>query len=1145
MPTVFKKLLIANRGEIAIRIARAATELGIRTVGVYAYHDRFSLHRYKTDESYQLGDQDDPLFAYLNIDAIIELAKKTWVDAIHPGYGFLSENEDFAQACAANGITFIGPEPDVLGVFGDKTKAKEVAKAAGVPIVPGSEGVVATLDQALAAADRIGYPVILKAVSGGGGKGIRLIQTAAKLQEGFERAQGEAHTSFGASELYIEKAVVDPRHIEVQIVGDTYDNRIHLLERDCSIQRRHQKVVEVAPAVGLSEKVRKKLHSYALSIANEVNYSGLGTVEFLVDNKEAIYFLEVNPRIQVEHTVTEMITGIDLVQASILIAAGFRLDDDELEIPLTKTVKSRGVAVQCRITTEDPLADFAPDTGAIIGYRAAAGFGLRLDEGHGTTGGVVTPYYDSLLVKVTAFDKSLPAAASRMARALSEFRIRGVKHNTPLLKNIVRHPKFLNYQVDTNFFSNHPELFEYGQPRDRATKILGYLAEVTVNDPHGVKEKQSAEPVRSADLPATQDGPAPDGSRGLLGKLGPSAFIEWIRKNPRLLLTDTTMRDAHQSLFATRLRSRDIYRAAPYYAAHANSLFSLEVWGGATFDTCMRFLKEDPWHRLREIRRLVPNVLLQMLLRGDNAVGYTSYPEWVVRDFIKETVASGLDLFRVFDCLNQPSKMAVATEQIKKEGALAELCLCYTGNIIDPKRTKYSLEYYIKLAKELESMGADILCIKDMAGLLKPKAAEVLIKALKENIGLPIHLHTHDTSGCGVAMLLRAAEVGCDIVDGAVSSMSGLTSQPSLNAIKASLMETPRDPDIHLATLDDLSRYWETVRTLYEPFDPGIKSNSTDVYVHEIPGGQYSNLFQQARQVGLSANEFFELTERYREVNELLGDIPKVTPSSKVVGDLALLLHKQGLTGPELITSKPQLDYPDSVVSFMRGEMGEPPGGFRQDFRDLVLASCPAAGAEEDSSPDTFDSFASALKKKVSWDPTRADVLSARLYPRVFDDLVQHRSRFGDVSQLDTATFFYGMAENQEVAVDIEPGKTLYILLKGMSEVNAKGRRTVFFKLNGFSREIEVLDESVQSSQVDVPMADLDNPLHVAAPMPGKIIGIKIGVGDKVSEGDALFVTESMKMEYVVTAKASGTIKKIHGEMGTFVEARALLAELS
>lgn len=1141
-----KRILVANRGEIATRIFRAATELNLRTIALYSHEDRFSVHRFKADEAYKIGKAGDPLGAYLNWQEIIRLAKDRKVDAIHPGYGFLSENADFAQACAEADIMFCGPSPEVLRLFGDKLAAKEAAKKAGIRRIPGSEEPLPDLAAAKRFAQELGYPVTLKALSGGGGKGIRIVHNVDELSAAFERAQSEAKLSFGNAAIYIEKTIVKPKHIEVQIMGDVSGRIIHLYERDCSIQRRHQKVVELAPALGIRKETREQLLADAVKLARSVNYIGIGTVEFLVDQQGQHYFLEVNPRIQVEHTVTEMVTGIDLVQASIILAAGREMTHPALAIESQNDIQCRGVAMQCRITTEDPKKDFAPDTGKILAYRPAQGFGIRLDEGLGTSGGLVTPYYDSLLVKVTAHAQDSYGVARKMQRALQEFRIRGVKHNIPLLLNIIRHPRFIEGSFDTSFFEEHREVFTFPESKDRATKLLSFIANACVNNPHALPNKTPPPDVRIPDLPRDhQKVPCANNAKSILTQSGVQGLTEWVRNQKQLLLTDTTMRDAQQSLFATRLRNIDIYNASDFYREYCESLFSLEVWGGATFDTALRFLKEDPWERLARVREKIPNILLQMLLRGDNAVGYTNYPEWVIRDFIRLTVEAGLDIFRIFDCLNNTEQMAVAIDEVKKRGAVAEACVCYTGDVSDLTRTKYNLKYFLDIAKKLEKMGADILCIKDMAGLLKPRAATILVQALKNEVGLPIHLHTHDTSGNGVAMLLAAAQAGCDIVDGAISSMSGLTSQPSLNAVVASLQGDARQPAIPMSALDTVAPYWEGVRKLYSVFDPGLTASTTSVYEHEIPGGQYSNLYEQARSLNVSSSEFYDLTRRYKEVNELFGDIVKVTPSSKVVGDMALLLQKNQLSAAQLLERKPKLDYPDSVVSFFKGHMGVPFGGFPPQIRELVLGpNAPAPEKPVVASTDSLQSVKAELAQKVGFQPSERDVLSYRLYPKVFLEYHRHRKQYGAIDQLPTHAFYFGLRPNDEIEVELEPGKTLIISLDGISEPTEKGTRKVFFQLNGFPREIEIDDLSLTSLLKKRTKADPFATHQVAAGMPGKVLDVKVAVGTHVQTGTILFVTESMKMEYAVTAKAAGKVARIEVQPGDMIEEGDLMLTL-
>lgn len=1151
----FKKVLIANRGEIAIRIMRAATELGLKTVGIYAFEDRFSLHRYKSDESYRIGDEGEPLRAYLDGDAVIQTALRCGAEAIHPGYGLLSESAEFAEKCEKAGITFIGPTSKILDTFGDKIKAKKAAKEAGISILPGTENPVETVEDAIRAAKTIGYPLLLKAAHGGGGKGIRAIHSDDELKGAFSLAKNEALSSFGYSEIFLEKMVVKPKHIEVQILGDKFGNIVHLFERDCSIQRRHQKVVELAPAVGISDETKKSLYEMALKIAQKVNYQGLGTVEFLVDASGQGYFLEVNPRVQVEHTVTEVVTGIDLIQASIMVAADRPITHPAIGIKDQESIKLKGVAIQCRITTEDPKNNFAPDTGTIIAYRPSAGFGIRLDEGLGTSGGKITPNYDSLLVKVTSFGHDLLAASRKMARSLAEFRIRGVSTNIPLLQKIVVHEEFQSGQFTTDFLVKNKDLFEFRKPKDRATKLLKYVGEAIVNNPAGVDKNLRPKVLTApkvdlkkldSDLLDSQKARASSHqcAKQIFDKSGVEGLKKWIKSQENLLLTDTTMRDAHQSLFATRLRTKDILTAAPLYNALGHDFFSLEVWGGATFDASLRFLKEDPWERLQKLREALPNALLQMLLRGDNAVGYTNYPSWVVKDFITQTVKSGLDIFRIFDCFNQADKMKIAVEQVKKEGAIAEVCVCYTGNLADDRETKFNLNYYLDRVKELEAIGADIIAIKDMAGLLRPKAANILISAIKEKSNLPIHLHMHDTSGLGVTVLREAAKAGVDIVDGAVSSMSGFTSQPSLNTLVASFEDLNRKPDMDQRSLEYLSRYWEQVRTMYSCFDPGIKSTSTEVYSHEIPGGQYSNLYVQANNVGLSSDEFYDLTKRYSEVDKLFGRVVKVTPSSKVVGDMALLLQKNGLTGTELMEQKPALDYPDSVRSFFGGKLGTPTGGFNEELKEMVLGDEEVKAAAEDKS-DTFEKAKNELTEIIERKPTDVEVVTYRLYPQVYKDYLRHVDTYGVATkELPTPSFFFGMNQGEEVEVDIEKGKTLYLRLRGVTEPDSEGKRKVFFLLNGFRRDVEVFDQSLSDTIKVRPKADPISDYDVGSPMPGKILEIRVKVGEKVEKGQVLIVSEAMKMQYEIKAKIEGVVNEVLVSTGEQVEGGDLLLKL-
>lgn len=1147
----FKKILVANRGEIAIRIMRAATELGLKTVGIYAYEDRFSLHRYKSDESYRIGDPGDPLKAYLDGDAVIDAALRSGAKAIHPGYGLLSENAEFATKCEKAGLIFIGPTPKILDTFGDKVKAKKAAVDASVGVIPGVAEPITDLATAKIWADEIGYPVLLKAAHGGGGKGIRVVEDHSQLASAFELSKNEAKASFGFEEVFMEKMIVNPRHIEVQILGDSHGNIVHLHERDCSIQRRHQKVVELAPACGISDEVRRTLFDMALRVTRHVNYQGLGTVEFLVDDKGQGYFLEVNPRVQVEHTVTEVITGVDLIQASILVAAGLPLSHPAIGIEGQESIKPRGVAIQCRITTEDPKNDFAPDTGTIIAYRPSAGFGIRLDEGLGTSGGVITPHYDSLLVKVTSSGKDLQAAARKMSRSLAEFRIRGVSTNIPLLQKIVVDEKFLRSDFGVHYLEQNPQLFEFRKPRDRATKLLRFLGQTIVNNPEkldlDLRPKQTEidtvsirpkEPIVKDENLVT--------AKHVFDSSGAEGLSKWIQEQKHLLLTDTTMRDAHQSLFATRLRTKDILTACPLYSDYGSGFFSLEMWGGATFDTSLRFLKEDPWERLEKVRQALPDVLLQMLLRGDNAVGYTNYPSWVVRDFITQAARSGLDLFRVFDCFNQADKMRVAVEQIKKVGAIAEVCVCYTGNVADSKEDKYTLDYYIQRGKEVKALGADILAIKDMAGLLRPGAARILIEALKEHVGLPIHLHMHDTAGLGISVLREAARAGADIVDGAVSSMSGFTSQPSLNTLVASFDDVDGRPQVKQKELEVLSRFWDQVRSLYACFDPGIRSTSTEVYHHEIPGGQYSNLYVQAQKVGLSKSEFHDLTERYHEVDKMFGRLVKVTPSSKVVGDMALLLQKSGLTSEQFLRERPVLDYPDSVRSFFSGKLGTPTGGFNQDIKELVLGGGAENSELAEQPSDSFETAKAELAEVTGREPDAKQVLSYRLYPAVYKDYLRHVEKYGIATkELPTTAFFYGMKEEEEIEVDLEPGKTLYVTLRGITHPDTKGYRNVFFSLNGFRRDVDIFDENLKDVVSSRPKADPLNDLEVGSPMPGKVLEVIVKPGDKVEQGQLVVVCEAMKMQYEIKARAAGVVSQILAASGETIDGGDLIVRLT
>ena len=1148
-----RKLLVANRSEIAIRCFRAATELGLRTVAVYTHEDRFSLHRFKADEAFLIGSPQggEPVRGYLNVDAIVAIATQHGVDAIHPGYGFLAESALLAAACAQAGIVFVGPTVAQLETFGDKTAAKRLAHAAGVPTIPGTEEAILDPAAAVAEADRIGYPLMIKASFGGGGRGMRVVASAAELEHKIVEAQREANAAFGRPDVVLERYIPRAKHIEVQILGDAHGHLVHLWERDCSVQRRHQKVVEVAPSITLSDDLRSRICEAAARLCRSIGYRNAGTVEFLLDvDRGEFYFIEVNPRIQVEHTVTEMITGIDLVRSQILVAAGHRLHEAPLNVPPQHDIERRGVAVQCRITTEDPDRHFIPDYGRISTYRSAGGFAVRLDGGNGFGGAVITPYFDSLLVKVTTWGTSLEEAVQRGDRALREFRIRGVKTNIPFLLNLIRHPTFMSGQATTTFIDDTQELFRTRAPRDRANKLLSYLGGVIVNGRSDVKGAAGQARRLQAPVPPAVpvwETPA-EGTRDRLLALGPEAFARWIRAERRLLMTDTTLRDAHQSLLATRVRTYDMLAIADAVARLTPGLFSLEMWGGATFDTSMRFLQEDPWSRLHELRRRVPNILFQMLLRASNAVGYTTYPDNVVRAFVKASAAAGIDVFRIFDSLNSTDNMRLAIETVRTDTtSLCEAAICYTGDILDPARTKYSLDYYVRMAKTLVKMGTHILGIKDMAGLCKPYAAYALVKALRDEIDVPIHFHTHDTSGVNSGSILRAADAGVDIADAAMASMSGMTSQPSLNGIAAALRHTDRDTGLDQAALDAISRYWSGVRDLYYPFEEGLKAPEPEVYEHEMPGGQYTNLRQQARTLGLESR-WPEVCRAYASANDLLGDIVKVTPSSKVVGDLALFMVTNNLSAADITSAPGPLSFPRSVVEMLQGLLGEPEGGWPPRLQEIVLRSArvePIAGRPGAALPPAdFESSARELRAKTRRPPSDEDVLSYLLYPQVFVDYQQHVQQFGDTSSIPTPNFFYGLQPGEETAVEIERGKTLIVKYLTTGEVREDGTRSVFFELNGQPRDIRVADRAVEGSIKRHPKAEPSNADHVAAPMPGKISSVTAKAGQPVHAGEPLVAIEAMKMETAVYSPRDGVVADVLVVSGSVVEARDLLVVL-
>ena len=1140
--------MAANRSEIAIRIFRAANELGLRTVAVYSKEDRLALHRFKADEAYAVGEGKGPVEAYLDIAGIVSLAKAKGVDAIHPGYGFLAENPALARACAKAGIVFVGPTPELLELLGDKTAARGLAISAGVSVLPGTEKPIRSSVEAKKIAAAIGYPVMVKAAMGGGGRGMRVVRSESELEARLEEAQSEARSAFGDASVFLEKFLARAKHLEVQILADIHGNLLHLYERDCSVQRRHQKVVEVAPAANLPASVRNELCDAAAQLARKAKYVNAGTVEFLYDvDSQKWFFIEVNPRIQVEHTVTEMVTGIDLVRAQILVAQGHSLHDDAINLPRQESVPLYGAALQCRVTTEDPEKNFAPDYGKISTYRSPAGFGIRLDGGTAYAGASLAPYYDSLLVKVTAWGTNLPEACQRMDRALREFRIRGVKTNIPFVENVVNHANFRAGEVTTGFLDEHPELFKFRKRGDRATKLLTYLGDVILNGNPEVKGKQIPASFETAMVPAASIAEPKSGTRQLLQKLGPKKFAEWAKKEKRLLVTDTTFRDAHQSLMATRVRTYDLQATAPAVAKRLPNLFSIEMWGGATFDTALRFLHEDPWQRLRQLRAAIPNICFQMLLRGANAVGYASYPDNVIREFVREAYAEGMDIFRVFDSLNSIENMRVSLDAVLETGGVCEAAICYTGDILDRSRPKYSLKYYVALAKQLEKLGAHFLAIKDMAGLCKPYAAFGLVKKLKEEIALPIHFHTHDTSGINASSILKAAEAGVDIADAAVASMSGGTSQPNLNAIVASLRNTPRDTGLDLNTLNECSDYWESVRTYYLPFDSGPKFGNARLYEHEIPGGQYTNLREQAVSMGLG-HRWREVERMYAEINQLFGDIVKVTPSSKVVGDMTLFLMAKEMPPQDVLKLGENHDvaFPNSVVEMFSGVLGVPPDGWPKKIQKILLRGAkPVKGRPGASMPATdFTAEKESLEKKTGHVTSNEDLLSYLLYPEVFVKFDKFRQAHSDVSVLPTPAFFYGLKSGEEITVEIEAGKTLIIKFMTASDPHPDGTRTLFFDLNGQPREVNVRDRSLRVMERAHPKADPAEAGQVGATTAGVITGIAVQLNQSVERGVKLMTLEAMKMQSNIYAPIAGRVTKLLVAPGQNVEAKDLLVTI-
>ncbi|MCF6308286.1 MAG: pyruvate carboxylase [Flavobacteriaceae bacterium] len=1137
-----KKILVANRGEIAIRVLRACTEINVKTVAVFTYEDRYSQHRYKADESYQIGEDNQPLKPYLDIEEIIRLAKEKGVDAIHPGYGFLSENSTFARRCAENGIIFIGPSPEVMDALGDKITAKKNAVKCGVPVIEGNKKNLTSLKVAISEATEIGYPLMLKAASGGGGRGMRIVRNSEDLEKHFDSARNESLNAFGDDTMFLEKYVEDPKHIEVQIVADNHGTIRHLHERDCSVQRRHQKVVEVAPSFNVSKNVVQQLYKHALAIAKQVNYNNIGTVEFLVDKEDNVFFIEVNPRIQVEHTVTEMVTGIDLVKTQIFVAGGYKLSDTQIKIYAQDSIATYGFALQCRLTTEDPVNNFTPDYGIINTYRSASGMGIRLDAGSIYQGYKVSPFFDSMLVKVSAHGRTLDGAVRKMVRALKEFRVRGVKTNIHFLQNVIQHPEFKDGKTTVNFIRNTPSLFKIKLSQDRSSKLLNYLGEVIVNGNPDVKFVDDSKVFRNAKIPAFDHfAEFPKGTKDLLTKLGPEKFSEWLRKEKKIHYTDTTIRDAHQSLLATRMRTYDMLKVAESFAKNHANTFSIEMWGGATFDVCLRFLQESPWSRLRELRKAMPNILFQMLLRGSNAVGYKAYPDNLVEKFVDKSWENGIDIFRIFDSLNWVKAIEPSIKFVRNtNGALAEAAISYTGDILDTSQPKYNLKYYTQLAKDLENAGAHIIALKDMAGLLTPYAATELIGALKDTVKLPIHLHTHDTSSLQSATYLKAIEANVDVIDVALGGLSGLTSQPNFNSIVEMMKFQDRAHEFDMTKLNQFSNYWEDIREYYYPFESGLKSGTAEVYSHEIPGGQYSNLRPQAIALGIG-ERFDEVKKMYEQVNTMFGNLVKVTPSSKVVGDMAIFMVTNNLTPNDVMENGEEISFPDSVIDFFKGDLGQPVGGFPKKLQKIILKNQkpyknrPNAHLEPIDFEVAFEAFRKKYQKGFSREIEFEDFLSYTLYPRVFDQAHENYKKYGNLAILPTINFFYGMKIQEEAIIELEPGKVIIVKLLSVSSPNEEGMRTVFFKINGENRVVEINDKALNIKKVENVKADENNPNEIGSPLQGSLYKILVKKGQKVKENDPLFIIEAMKMETTVTAHHAGKIKSITLKAGEMV----------
>ncbi len=1138
----FNKVLVANRGEIAIRVFRACKELGIRTVAIYSEEDKYALFRAKADESYLIGEKKKPIEVYLSIGEIINLALKKGVDAIHPGYGFLSENPEFAEKCEEAGIVYIGPSVHTLENLGDKIKSKLLAQSVGVPVIPGVDKPMTSVDEAVVFAEKYGYPVILKAAAGGGGRGMRVVYSEKDLEREFNNARTEAKKAFGIEDIFIEKYLERPKHIEVQILADKYGNIVHLYERDCSVQRRHQKILEFTPAFSIPQEVRDRLYQDALKLSRAVNYVNAGTAEFLVDKHGNHYFIEMNPRIQVEHTITEMTTGIDIVQSQILIAQGYPLNSKEIGVSSQESVVPRGYSIQCRITTEDPLSNFMPDTGKIDVYRTSSGFGIRLDGGNGYTGANISPYYDSLLVKIISWARTFEGTTQKAIRSVKEMNVKGVKTNEAFLINVMNHEKFLSGECDTHFIDDTPELFDIKPKKDYETKLLKYIGEKIVNEVKSTKKDYNIAPVPKIELPSERTG-----IRDILQQRGADGFVSWVKDQNKLLLTDTTFRDAHQSLLATRVRTKDLVSIAEATSVLASDLFSMEMWGGATFDVAYRFLRESPWRRLQKLRQLIPNIPFQMLIRGANAVGYTNYPDNLIRAFIQEAATQGIDIFRIFDSLNWLKGMEVAFDEVMKTGKIAEVCLCYTGDILDESKEKYSLNYYLKMAKEIEKMGAHILGIKDMSGLLKPYAAAKLIKALKQEISIPIHLHTHDTSGNAVATILMAAEAGVDIVDAALSPMAGTTSQPSMDSIIAALRNTKMDPGMDLDDIQKLCNYWSEARTFYEQFESGLKSGTAEIYKYEIPGGQYSNLKPQVESFGLG-HKFDEVKAMYIEVNQILGDIVKVTPTSKVVGDMAIFMIQNGLTRENLLGKGKNLAFPDSVVDYFKGMIGQPEGGFPEELQKIVLKGQDPITCRPGEILESidFEKINKKLQEEYHIEPNIRNALSYALYPKVYSDYLKSLDEFGHLYNLESHVFFYGLKEGETSEIELDEGKTMILKLVEVRDVDEEGYKTLLFEINGNRREVRIFDRNFEEKEkVSVTlMADPNNPKEIASSITGIISKVFVKENEKIINKQSMLIIEAMKMETNIMAPTDGEIESILISEGQQVKSGQLIIKL-